>query len=160
MYAFAPSRWRRCTSATRTGRGRTGCRARRCCPAGFAAANLIIYWGGFDGIWKLLAAIFLGRVLFEFALRHADDGRARHRLARHLVDLAVAHRHDGHRCAGPLRHGHNVLPDWIDLVVVIVFSLAIFYYAVEFAMTKEQVRQAIESEDWSLTAGDDIRVAG
>ena len=37
-------------------------------PIGFVSANLIIYWSGFEATWKILAAIFLGRVVFEIAL--------------------------------------------------------------------------------------------
>src|SRR5882672_9876773 len=44
-------------------------------PMGFCFANLIIYWSGFDVIWKLLGLIFVGRVLFEVAVRRADANR-------------------------------------------------------------------------------------
>src|SRR5262249_6264826 len=33
-------------------------------PAAFCSANLIIYWCGFDTVWKLAAAIVFGLVLF------------------------------------------------------------------------------------------------
>ena len=45
-------------------------------PVAFCAANLIIYWGGFEAMWKLLSAIFLGRVLFEVALRRTRTSGA------------------------------------------------------------------------------------
>ncbi|HKF33721.1 MAG TPA: hypothetical protein VKB37_15275 [Jatrophihabitantaceae bacterium] len=41
-------------------------------PFGFIAANLIIYWSGFEATWKILTGIFLGRVVFETALRRSD----------------------------------------------------------------------------------------
>ena len=72
-------------------------------PAGFCMANLIIYWGGFDVMWKLLAMIFVGRVLFEFALRRAEHRPHRHRLACHLVDLALADRAHGDQRARQVR---------------------------------------------------------
>ena len=61
---------------------------------------------------------------------------------------------------GRYGHGHNVLPDWIDLGVLILFSLGIFYYAVEFSMSKEQVQAALASEDWQLPGSEKIAITG
>lgn len=119
-------------------------------PAGFCAANLIIYWSGFDVMWKLLGMIFVGRVLFEFALRRANttrtdiDWRATSWIWPWLIGLTVI------SVLGRYGHGHNVLPDWVDLAVVILFSLGIFYYAAELSMSKEQVQKALDSEDWQI----------
>jgi amino acid transporter len=129
-------------------------------PMGFCFANLIIYWSGFDVIWKLLGLIFVGRVLFEIALRRADvtrtdiDWRATSWIWPWLIGMTVI------SVLGRYGHGHNVLPDWVDLVVVIAFSLGVFYYAVELSMTHRQVQDAIASEDWRLPGGEDIRLTG
>ena len=32
----------------------------------------------------------------------------------------------------------NILPNWVDIVVVIAFALAIFYWAVSLSLTEEQ----------------------
>ena len=37
----------------------------------------------------------------------------------------------------------EVLPEWIDLFVVIVFSLVIFYWAVNDTMSHEKVQAAV-----------------
>ncbi len=129
------------------------------CPVGFCSANLIIYWSGFDVMWKLLAMIFAGRVLFEFALRRAStnrtdiDWRASSWIWPWLIGMTVI------SVLGRYGHGHNVLPDWIDMGTVILFSLAIFYYAVEFRMSNAQVQQALASEDWQLPTVTDVNVA-
>jgi amino acid transporter len=129
------------------------------CPAGFCAANLIIYWSGFDVMWKLLAMIFVGRVLFEFALRRASadrtdiDWRATSWIWPWLVGMTII------TVLGRYGHGHDVFPDWVDIAVVIAFSLAIFYYAVEFRMSKEQVQNALATEDWQLPAVAEVNVA-
>ncbi len=124
-------------------------------PVGFCFANLIIYWSGFDVMWKLLGLILVGRVLFEFALRRADpkrtdvDFRASSWIWPWLIGdtvISVLGRYGG----------HNVLPDWIDILVVIAFSLGIFYYAVEFSRTKEQVYAAIDNEDWQLPGSNEV----
>ena len=129
-------------------------------PAGFCMANLIIYWGGFDVMWKLLAMIFVGRVLFEIALRRAGsertdiDWRATSWIWPWLIGLTLI------SVLGRYGHGHNVLPDWIDLLVLILFSLGIFYYAVEFSMSEEQVQAALASEDWQLPGSEEIVITG
>jgi amino acid transporter len=117
-------------------------------PAGFAAANLIIYWGGFEAMWKLLAAIFLGRVLFEIMLRRTKDPRrpdidwrAASWIWPWLVGLTII------SLIGRYGKGsQNLLPQWIDLIVVIGFSLVIFYYAVSLAMASATIKAAVEAE--------------
>jgi amino acid transporter len=131
-------------------------------PAGFVAANLIIYWGGFEAMWKLLAAIFIGRVLFEIALRRSTDvskqdidWRAASWIWPWLIGMTII---------GLLgRYGagaHKVFPNWIDLLVVIGFALVIFYYAVSLAMTPEQIHDAVESDERQLEAAPDINLPG
>jgi amino acid transporter len=117
-------------------------------PAGFAAANLIIYWGGFEAMWKLLAGIFLGRVLFEIMLRRTNDPRrtdidwrAASWIWPWLVGLTII------SLIGRYGKGsQGLLPEWVDLAVVIGFSLVIFYYAVSLAMDRATIQAAIASE--------------
>jgi amino acid transporter len=118
-------------------------------PVAFCAANLIIYWGGFEAMWKLLTAIFLGRVLFEVALRRSKDVRRSDidwRAASWIWPWLI-----GITIIGLLgRYGkgaHMALGNWWDLLVVVLFSLAIFYYAVSLAMDSDKVKAAVESEE-------------
>ena len=130
-------------------------------PVGFISANLIVYWGGFEATWKLLAAIFLGRVIFEIRLRRDDqvrrediDWRAASWIWPWLIGLTLI------GVAGRYGNGaQNLLPDWADLVVVIVFSLVIFYYAVSLAMSSEQVLQAVRSEEKAIASAPQITTA-
>ncbi len=132
-------------------------------PVAFIAANLIIYWGGFDASWKLLFAIFLGRVLFEIALRRAKD------IARPDIDWRAASWIwpwlVGITLIGLIgRYGkgaHLVLGEWWDLVAVIVFSLIIFYYAVSLAMSPEKVAEAVAIEERAIAEDDkDLNLPG
>jgi amino acid transporter len=118
-------------------------------PVGFVCANLIIYWGGVEATWKLFVAIFLGRVLFEISLARtaADerphiDWRAASWIWPWLVGLTLI---------GFLgRYGtgsQNILPNWVDLIVVIAFALVIFYVAVNLAMSSEDVHSAVATEE-------------
>jgi amino acid transporter len=131
-------------------------------PLGFIAANLIIYWGGFEAMWKLLTGIFLGRLLFEFALRRAKDIRRADidwRAASWIWPWLI-----GMTIIGLLgRYGagaHEVLPNWIDLLVVIGFSLVMFYYAVGLAMDSEQIQATVASEERQIAASMDLNLPG
>jgi amino acid transporter len=130
-------------------------------PVGFVAANLIIYWGGFDTTWKILVAIVIGYVLFEITQavsksvpRSEMEFRSASWIAPWLVGTAVI---------GYLgRYGsgiRNLLPEWIDLAVVIVFSLVIFYWAVSLAMSTEKVKAAVDKEEAELIVEPEVRTA-
>jgi amino acid transporter len=131
-------------------------------PVGFIAANMIIYWSGFEATWKLLTGIFIGRVIFEIALRRSDtikrtdiDWRAASWIWPWLIGMTII---------GLLgRYGkgsHNVLPSWIDLLVVAAFSLVVFYYAVSLAMTTEQIAQNLETEMEQLAEEPELALPG
>jgi hypothetical protein len=131
-------------------------------PAGFAAANLIIYWGGFEAMWKLLAGIFLGRVIFEISLRRTKDPRrtdidwrAASWIWPWLVGLTII------SLIGRYGKGsQNLLPQWIDLIVVIAFSLVIFYYAVSLAMDSATIKAAVEAEKAHELEEPNLNLAG
>jgi amino acid transporter len=117
-------------------------------PAAFVAANLVIYWSGFEATWKLLTGIFIGRVIFEIALHRRPnlsrsdlDWRAASWIWPWLIGLTVI---------GLLgRYGkgsESFIPEWVDLLVVLGWSLVVFYYAVSIAMKPEDVRSALEHE--------------
>lgn len=117
-------------------------------PAAFVAANLVIYWGGFEATWKLVVAIGAGLALFAITVAHTPD-RARPtldwRAASWIWPWLV-----GLTLIGFLgRYGRGArlwLPSWIDLLVVIAFSLVIFAYAVSVAVDSERVRAAVDRE--------------
>jgi amino acid transporter len=131
-------------------------------PVAFVSADLIVYWSGFEATWKILTAIWIGRILFEVALRRADDVRRSDvdwRAASWIWPWLV-----GMTIIGLLgRYGdgsQKVFGDWWDLLVVVLFSLGIFYYAVSLAMPAEQVRKAVEFEQAVEAAAPELRTAG
>jgi hypothetical protein len=131
-------------------------------PLGFVAANLIIYWGGFEAMWKLLTAIFVGRVLFEIALRRAKDVRRTDidwRAASWIWPWLI-----GMTIIGLLgRYGtgaHLALGEWWDLGVVIAFSLVIFYYAVGLGMEPDKIKAAVKSEERQLQHLEELNLPG
>ena len=115
-------------------------------PAAFCSANLIIYWGGFDTTWKLVCAMGVGLVLFAVGAWRAKTGA--HHTVRNVLWLAPWL--GGQVLIGWLgRYGNgalNVLPGWIDIAVVILFALIIFYWSVSLASTKVQAATAVDKD--------------
>ncbi|MEU9483795.1 APC family permease [Streptomyces decoyicus] len=148
MYAFAPV-------ALHALRVRDGDRnrpyrlpaGRVMAPAGFVFANLIFYWSGYEADWKLGIAALLGFVVL--ALTRRGIPAAERSGLRAKSALWVWPWLGGMVLIGHLGRygGTEVLPEWWDLVLVIVFSLAVHYTAVRLAMPPEAVDAAVQHEE-------------
>jgi amino acid transporter len=114
-------------------------------PAAFCCANLIMYWGGFDTTWKLVVAMVVGLALFAIGAMRGNTGAGRFfRNATWMgpwlggqVLIGWLGRYGG---------GKNIIPDWIDVLVVLVFSLAIFYWAIAQSLTQEQSAKEVAKD--------------
>ncbi|MBV9844871.1 MAG: APC family permease, partial [Kutzneria sp.] len=165
MYAFAPvsltALRRRNPERPRPYRMRA---ASVFAPAGFVFANLIVYWTGFDVLWKLLAAIAVGVVLFtvtRMVNRSTAAVPLNLRQARWIAPwlLGIGVISYLGRYGDPGGDNLSVLPEWLDLAVVIAFSLAIFYWAVNCAMDSAEVRAAVEREELELAVAPEVNLA-
>jgi amino acid transporter len=121
-------------------------------PAAFCSANLIIYWGGYNYTWKLACALVLGLAIFGVGSTRADTN-----LTDELVHAWwIAPWIGGTVIIGALgRYGdgaHLWLPEWVDLLVVLAFSLAIFFLAASLAISREDTQKAIERDAHQLKA--------
>ena len=115
-------------------------------PASFCFANLIIYWGGFESTWKLTAAMIVGFGLFAYGSSIIGSERMRYLrnaawIGPWLIGLCIIN-YMGRYGSG----AKNYLPDWIDLIVVIAFSLVIFYWAISLALPTEEIVAAVEAD--------------
>jgi len=124
-------------------------------PAAFVSANFIIYWSSFAAIWKLCVALVLGLVIFTVtrmrvaaAARVPLDLRAAVWIVPWLLGLVVIGYFGRYG-------GNNTIPNWWDLVVVAVFSIAIYEFAERLALNSDQVRAFITAEAEDLSLGDD-----
>jgi amino acid transporter len=114
-------------------------------PAAFCSANLIIYWGGFGSTWKLACAMLVGLALFAVGAWRSGAGAQRSvRNAAWIgpwlggqVLIGALGRYGG---------GRNVLPNWVDVAIVIAFALAIFYWAVSLTLTKAAAAVAVAKD--------------
>ena len=115
----------------------------------FIAANEIIYWTGWDTDWKRLLGVLVGYVIFGLSYvtkrpveKPPLDLIALGWMLPWFVGLAVI------SLLG--QYGDSalkVIPEWIDLLVVAVFSVGVFFLGVRFALPPERVREAFEAED-------------
>jgi amino acid transporter len=110
--------------------------------ASFIVANLVIYWSTWDTIWKILLGMVLGIVLLGIGhlvnpseLTPNLDWRGGSWLLPYFVGLAVI------SYLGPTDFaGIGVIPFGWDILVVAIFSIAIYYYAMSVRLTPEEVR--------------------
>jgi amino acid transporter len=123
-------------------------------PAAFCSANLIIYWGGFDITWKLVCAIGAGLALFGLGAWRAKTGA--HRTLRNAVWIGPWL--GGQVLIGWLgRYGNgakDILPNWADIVIMVMFSLTIFYWAVSLATASEQTAASVAKDSSQIRSGD------
>jgi amino acid transporter len=119
-------------------------------PLSFCGADLIIYWSGFEANWKIFVGIALGVAVYLIALSVRGQWRRPDVEWRCAVWIPVWML--GLLVIGWLGRygGHNVLPEWVDLAVVVAFSLAIYYWAERMPMDVEHVHKAVASDERQL----------
>ena len=109
-------------------------------PAAFIVSNLIIYWSGWEVIWKLDVAVLLGYLLMAISRATKAnpaagdlDWAAALWLWPYLAGLSVI------SVLGQFGGGRAVIPFWWDMVVVAAFSLAVYYGAIRLRLPTEKV---------------------
>src|SRR4051794_15273786 len=115
-------------------------------PVAFVIANLIILWTGWDTDWKLGVSILIGyaililnRVLHLNEHKPTLDWRAASWLIPYLVGMGfIVYLSD----FGP--KGDNALiPFGWDALVVAIWSLVVYYWAMTVALSTEQINEMI-----------------
>jgi amino acid transporter len=114
-------------------------------PLAFIVANFVILWTGWGTDWKLGIAILLGYALLVannlLKLNPTEpmlDWRAAQWLPAYLVGLGVIVYLSDY---GPLTD--PVIPLWWDMVVMAVFSLVIYYWALHVALPSEKIEEMV-----------------
>lgn len=127
-------------------------------PFGFACGSLLIYWGGWDATWKILGSLVIGFGIFAFAgamsSKAIDIANAQWRsliwICTWLGGLAVlsvlGNYGDGSASSPVLMNPLHVLPEDWDAVIVIIFSVAVFYLASNMPQPSAKAVEAIESD--------------
>ncbi len=127
-------------------------------PVAFVVANLIIYWAGWDTLWRLGIAIVLGYVLLgcSAALRlnprvPHPDWRSAQWLPVYLIGMGVISWQGGFCSSGPASRvacgAADHIPLWWDIVIIAAFSLVIYYWARRVRLPAEQTLEYIGSAE-------------
>ena len=94
-------------------------------PATFTIASLILYWSGWDTNWRVGLALLVGTGLILIIQRPANPNlKAVGWLLTYLVGMGIISR------LGQYGGGTGTLPMWWDMVIVALFSVVIYYWAI------------------------------
>jgi amino acid transporter len=143
-------------------------------PLSFVCANFIVYWAGWNTIFWLYLFIILGYVVF-FAYQWSCpperklhlEWRAAAWIPPWLIGLGIISYLGQFPSSAPSSGwpfgitllARLTIPFWWDLVIIAVFSLAIFYLAVHLAQPQEYVTQAVAASEDEMGL-DDVAQAG
>jgi amino acid transporter len=130
-------------------------------PVAFVVADLLIYWSGFEVVWKLGIVLLIGYVVLGISMafdkqRPPLDWKSGIWLPVWLVGLGIISwqgQYTGGAVAPPLNTGH--IPFWWDMLVVAVFSLVIYYWAMAVKLSSEEMLDLVGRQG---THGDEPEV--
>ena len=118
-------------------------------PLSFVIASLIIYWSGWETLWRLGIAIILGYVLLGSYAWYATSKnlpnapklgwKAATWLPVYLIGMGVI------SWQGGFGGGQNHLHLWVDIAVVAVFALIIYFWAIGVGLGTEEIEANIAS---------------
>ena len=116
-------------------------------PLAFVVASLIIYWSDFETLWKLGIAIVLGYIAIGMYTSDRPgmakiNWRKSAWLGAYLLGMGIISWQGAY---GPDNTGRLLYP-W-DILVVTLFSLAIYYWAIyEGSQTTEEIEERIAEQ--------------
>jgi len=124
-------------------------------PASFVIADLLIYWSGWEIVWKLGIVLIIGYVLMGISMafdsqRPPLDWKSAVWLPVWLAGLAIVTWQGQY---GPGNTGN--IPFWWDMLIVAVFSVVIYYWAMATKLPSEEMlnlvgRQSSENPEDNL----------
>lgn len=114
-------------------------------PLAFIIANLIVYWTGWTTDWKIFVAVAAGFIILAASYgfgsnpdRPALDWHSSIWFWPYLGGMAVI------SYLGSFGGGRNLIPFGVwDTVVVVVFSLAIYWLALQVRLAPDRVQQYV-----------------
>src|SRR5215469_1868370 len=121
-------------------------------PAAFVVADLLIYWSGFEVIWKLGVVLVIGYVLIGVGMlfdkhRPPLDWKSAVWLPAWLIGLGILSwqgQYAGGAVAAPVNT--NNIPFWWDMVAVAGFSLIIYYWAMATKLPKAEMTRLVGAQ--------------
>jgi amino acid transporter len=121
-------------------------------PAAFVVADLLIYWSGFEVIWKLGVVLVIGYVMIGVGMifdkhRPPLDWKSAVWLPAWLIGLGILSwqgQYSGGAVAAPVNT--NNIPFWWDMVAVAGFSLIIYYWAMFTKLPKAEMTNLVGAQ--------------
>ena len=127
-------------------------------PLGFIIANFIIYWSGFEVIWKLGIVMVIGYVIIGVCMAFdpqrpkldAKAWRAASWLPVYLIGMGIISwlgQYSGQSSSTPLNpHNTNTIGLWYDLLIIAAFSLAIYYWAMYTKLPRSEMLELVNAQ--------------
>jgi amino acid transporter len=114
-------------------------------PLAFVVADLLIYWSGFEVIWKLGVVLVIGYIVLGLSMafdrqRPPLDWKSAIWLPAWLIGLGIISwqgQYSGGAVAAPVNT--NRIPFWWDIVVVAAFSLIIWFWAMRTKLPRDEM---------------------
>jgi amino acid transporter len=135
-------------------------------PTAFVSANLILYWGGYNVNLKVVGAIAVGLAVFVIGSvvnrTHAfSTFRNSWWIPVWLGGVLLIGRFGryGDPTLGGLQRHTNDLPAFVDLGVVIAFSLVIYYLALSLRLEPNGVSEEVAKDAHQLAGLDELTTA-
>jgi amino acid transporter len=121
-------------------------------PLAFIIANLLIYWSGFEVVWKLGIVLVIGYIIIGVAMmfdkqRPPIQWKSALWLPVWLIGLGIISwqgQYDGGAVLAPVNT--NNIPFWWDIVIVAVFSLAIYFWAMYTKLPKDEMLELVNRQ--------------
>ena len=122
-------------------------------PAAFVVADLLIYWSGFEVIWKLGIVLIIGYVLIGISMafdpqRPPLDWKSAVWLPAWLIGMGLIS-WQGQYSGAPSSDKHPLPPTntfhigfWWDILVVAGFSVAIYFWAMYTRLPRDEMLAA------------------
>jgi amino acid transporter len=115
-------------------------------PAAFVVADLLIYWSGFEVVWKLGIVLVIGYVLIGISMafdkhRPPLDWKSAVWLPVWLIGMGIL------SWQGQYGPGNTAnIPFWWDMLIVAGFSVVIFYWAMITRLPREEMLRLVERQ--------------
>jgi amino acid transporter len=114
------------------------------CILGFLIANMLIYWSGFEVVWKLGIALIIGYVLIgtwmAFDKQRAPlDWKSAQWLLPYLIGMGIISWQGQYGPDNTFR-----IPFGLDMLIILGWTLIIYFWAQAVALPREEVLRLVE----------------